>query len=84
MFMFDQVYVLPPTEFVVTSVRIFEFDHVIMGKVTEEDITPPNMIGVHTQDRVAWSVDSHHCCLEFDDIFSSKNPYVNNTNNIRR
>ena len=58
--MFDHVYVLLPTVFVITSVWKFVFDWVTAEQFPEEYSTTPNMIGVHTQDGTVWAVYALH------------------------
>ena len=82
--MFDQVRVLIPHIFVVTSIHPFVFYPVVVGQVPKEDSTLQNIIAIHTQDGIAWDVDLCHNCLEVVIIFKSNNPHINNMKNIHR
>ena len=85
-FMFDQVRVWSKNEwdFYVMSVLPLVFDRVIEKEVTEFQIKPLIIIGMHVRDWIMWNVDSHHSSLEFDAIFESNKPNINVINNTRR
>ena len=79
MFMFDRVHVWPPTShyIFITYVFPFIFGHVIYY---QKNI----LIGVHSQNGIACTVDLRHDSLDVNDIFNSNNPNINNIKYIRR
>ena len=64
------------------SFRPFLFDIIIIRQVTRVDSTFPILIVGHEQDGTYWYVDSYQDGLDVFAMFKSKEPHVNNINNI--
>ena len=84
MFMFDQVHVMSPTVIGVTYFCPFLFGRVIVVQVHKDDGALPSLIFVHDQHSIVWDVDYCYECIYVFSMLNSKDPHVNNINNICR